>query len=62
MTARLQTATSSERPVLLRTSSSTGHGQGAALSRQIERDADVWAFLVHELDLGFKDRPLRSVK
>jgi prolyl oligopeptidase len=62
MTARLQAATGSDRPILLRTSSSTGHGQGTALSRRIERNADVYAFLFHELDIGYKDRALTRAK
>ena len=35
MTARLQAATASKRPVLLRTSSSTGHGIGTALAQHV---------------------------
>lgn len=48
MTARLQAA----RPdgiVLLRTSASSGHGLGTALSEQIEEKTDVFAFLFAQL-------------
>src|SRR5262249_28277229 len=45
MTARLQAATSSDRPVLLRTTSSAGHGFGTSLDESIEQDADVLSFL-----------------
>lgn len=51
MAARLQVATSSGRPILLRTSADTGHGLGMPLSEQIDRNVDVYAFLLHELDL-----------
>ena len=54
MTARLQAATSSGRPVLLRTSSDTGHGMGSPLSAEIEENADVYAFLFHELGVAYK--------
>jgi prolyl oligopeptidase len=48
MTARLQ-ASGTKRPVLLRTSSTTGHGIGTALSEQIAQDADVLAFIFDQL-------------
>jgi prolyl oligopeptidase len=48
MTARLQ-ASGTKQPVLLRTSSSSGHGIGTALSEQIAEDADVFAFLFEQL-------------
>jgi prolyl oligopeptidase len=53
MTARLQTATSSGRPVLLRTSSTTGHGLTTPLSEQIEEGVDYYAFLFHELGIRY---------
>ena len=48
MTARLQ-ATGTKLPVLLRTSGSSGHGIGTALSEVIAADADVFAFLFDQL-------------
>ncbi len=57
MTARLQTATSSDAPILLRTSSSTGHGIGTPLSEQINQGVDMYAFLFHEL--GIKYKPIK---
>jgi prolyl oligopeptidase len=54
MTARLQAATSSSNPILLRTSSTTGHGQGTALSDAIERDTDVLVFLFDQLGVTFR--------
>ncbi len=49
MTARLQAATHSGRPIFLRTSSGSGHGIGTALNERIEQDADVFAFLLDQL-------------
>ena len=51
MTARLQAATSSGRPVLLRTSGDTGHGMGTALDARIEENVDIYAFLMSELGM-----------
>jgi prolyl oligopeptidase len=44
MAARLQAATSSDQPVLLRTNEA-GHGIGTALDERISEEADVFAFL-----------------
>ena len=52
MTARLQAATSSSRPILLRTSSDSGHGMGTALSEAIEQAADSLAFFFNELGIA----------
>ncbi len=51
MTARLQAATSSDRPILLRASNDTGHGMGTPLAAEIEETTDMLAFLFHELDV-----------
>jgi len=51
MTARLQEASSSGRPVLLRTSSKTGHGSGTPLTEQIDKSVHYHAFLLNELGL-----------
>jgi prolyl oligopeptidase len=48
MTARLQTS-GTKRPVLLRTSSNSGHGVGTALSEYLAEQADVQAFLFDQL-------------
>jgi len=53
MTARLQKATSSDRPILLRTSSKTGHGLGTPLSERINSSVHYHAFLLHELGLRY---------
>jgi len=54
MAARLQAATSSGLPILLRTSSNSGH-INASLNERIERTADIYAFLLDEL--GVPVRP-----
>ncbi|MBZ5626406.1 MAG: prolyl oligopeptidase family serine peptidase, partial [Acidobacteriia bacterium] len=51
MTARLQAATHSGRPIFLRTSSGSGHGIGTALNERIEQDVDVFAFLFDQLGI-----------
>jgi prolyl oligopeptidase len=52
MTARLQTATSTANPILLRTEAAAGHGIGTALSTRIEEQADVYSFLVDQLGMA----------
>jgi prolyl oligopeptidase len=47
--ARLQAATSSSAPILLRTEAAAGHGIGTALSTQIEEHTDIYAFLIDQL-------------
>jgi prolyl oligopeptidase len=49
MAARLQAATASPAPVLLRTSASSGHGLDTSLSERIEEQVDVYAFLFAQL-------------
>jgi prolyl oligopeptidase len=56
MTARLQAATNSGRPILLRTSSNAGHGIGTAVDEQIEEDADVLSFLLDQLGIKYSPR------
>jgi prolyl oligopeptidase len=54
MTARLQAASGSDRPILLRQSSTSGHGIGTAFSEEIEQSADVYSFLFSQLGMGYK--------
>lgn len=54
MTARLQAATASEHPILVRLSSDSGHGMGTALSEKIAQQADVFAFLFDQLEMPAK--------
>ncbi|MFH1220324.1 MAG: prolyl oligopeptidase family serine peptidase [Candidatus Eisenbacteria bacterium] len=54
MTARLQAATSSGLPVLLRTNPNAGHGIGTALDDQIEEEADVLGFIFDQLGMRYQ--------
>ncbi len=51
MAARLQAASSSGHPILLRTSGDTGHGMGTPLAAEIEEAVDIYTFLSHELEI-----------
>ncbi|HTT14022.1 MAG TPA: prolyl oligopeptidase family serine peptidase [Burkholderiaceae bacterium] len=51
MAARLQAATAARHPVLLRTDAGAGHGMGTPLSAALELEADIFAFLVDQLDM-----------
>src|SRR5579875_2321404 len=51
MAARLQAATRSNRPIFLRTSSTSGHGFGTPLNEQVAQDADVFSFLFDQLGM-----------
>jgi len=55
MTARLQAATSSGLPVLLRTSASTGHGFGTPLAEEHAQSADLFAFLLRQLGVEYRE-------
>jgi prolyl oligopeptidase len=51
MIARLNEASSSGRPILLRTSSTAGHGMGTAMAERIGQAADIFAFLFDQLGM-----------
>ncbi|HEY7155421.1 MAG TPA: prolyl oligopeptidase family serine peptidase [Gemmataceae bacterium] len=51
MAARLQAASASRRPVLLRVSFDSGHGIGTSLKERIAQEADVYAFLFAQLGM-----------
>jgi prolyl oligopeptidase len=53
MVARLQAASRSGHPILLRTSSAAGHGFGTALDEQIEEEADMFSFLFDQLGIKY---------
>jgi prolyl oligopeptidase len=53
MTARLQAAGSSA-PILLRTSSSSGHGFGTALDEELAQETDEWSFLFWQLGVKYQ--------
>jgi prolyl oligopeptidase len=51
MAAALQAATSSDRPILLRTDRKSGHGQGSSLATRIEEQTDQLTFLFDQLGM-----------
>ena len=54
MAARLQPATSSDKPILVRIESKAGHGQGKPVSKQIEEITEEWAFVFRALGVQVK--------
>jgi prolyl oligopeptidase len=50
--ARLQAASGSGHPVLLRTEAAAGHGRGTALSTRIAEQTDIYSFLVDQLGIA----------
>ena len=54
MTARLQAATGSENPVLLRYETKAGHGIGAPLQKVVDEYADYLAVVAWQLGMGTK--------
>jgi prolyl oligopeptidase len=52
--ARLQAASASGNPILLRTSKTSGHGMGNSLDETIAERTDIFAFLIHELGVEFR--------
>ena len=51
MAARLQAATSTDRPILLRLESRAGHGAGKPLSKVLDELSDSWTFVFSELEV-----------
>jgi prolyl oligopeptidase len=66
MVARLQAATSSKHPILLRTTDKSGHGIGSSLDELVALVADTDAFLARELGMklpkGAKGKPGKTEK
>jgi prolyl oligopeptidase len=56
MAARLQAASRSGQPILLRTSADSGHGGSTPLDEQIAQYADVFAFFFHQLGVEVRKR------
>jgi len=55
MAARLQAATSSGKPVLLRVDFDAGHGIGSTKSQAVAEQADVWSFFLWQMgEPGFQ--------
>jgi prolyl oligopeptidase len=55
MTARLQAATSSDAPILLRMEAG-GHGIGQTLDQTVALETDCYTFFFHELGLSYRPR------
>jgi prolyl oligopeptidase len=51
MAARLQAATASDRPILLRLETKAGHGAGKPRGKVLEEQVDIWSFLFDQLDI-----------
>jgi prolyl oligopeptidase len=51
MAARLQAATSSDQPILLRLETKAGHGAGKPRSKILDELADVWSFIFWQLGM-----------
>jgi len=49
MAARLQAATSSRHPILLRLESKAGHGAGKPIAKVLDELTDTWSFVFQEL-------------
>jgi len=54
MTAALQHANTSDKPILLRTSGSTGHGSGTPLNEAISQQVDRLVFMFSSLGMQYK--------
>jgi prolyl oligopeptidase len=52
MAARLQSATSSDQPVLLRLETKAGHGQGKPRGKVLDELTDTWSFVFWQLGIG----------
>jgi prolyl oligopeptidase len=55
MAARLQAATASPRPILLRLEPRAGHGAGKPLNKMLEELTDTWTFVFSELGVEFPE-------
>jgi prolyl oligopeptidase len=55
MTARLQAASASTRPILLRASDDVGHGIGSPLGAVIDEETDSYAFIMNELGMHYTE-------
>jgi prolyl oligopeptidase len=61
MVARMQAATASPKPILLRADAETGHGMGTPLAARIEEDVDVYSFVFNELGMTYKPNVAKKV-
>ncbi|MBZ4191001.1 prolyl oligopeptidase family serine peptidase [Niabella beijingensis] len=54
--ARLQEYHKGSNPVLIRVETNAGHGAGKPTSKVIDEAADIWAFVMYNLGMKFKDQ------
>ncbi|MDR3181063.1 MAG: prolyl oligopeptidase family serine peptidase [Prevotellaceae bacterium] len=54
-TATMQEAQACDNPVLIRVETMAGHGAGKPISKAIEEEADVWAFVCYNLGMKVKN-------
>jgi len=62
MTARLQAATTSGKPILLRVDYDAGHGFGSTRAQEDREAADTYAFLLWQLTEPSRDVPKQEKK
>lgn len=55
MAARLQAASASDHPILLRLESRAGHGAGKPVSKVLDELVDTWTFIARELGVHWRD-------
>jgi len=53
--ATLQADNAGEEPALIRIESKAGHGSGKPTSKAIEEAADIWSFVMYNLNMPFRD-------
>ena len=53
-TSRLQEYHTGKNPVLIRVETNAGHGAGKPTSKQLDETADIWSFVMHNLEMPFK--------
>jgi prolyl oligopeptidase len=53
--AALQAAQTGNNPTLIRIETDAGHGAGIPTEKVIQERADMWAFLVHSLDISLPE-------
>ncbi len=58
--ARLQAATGGSAPILIRVETRAGHGAGKPVTKMIDEDADIFAFLFRALGLDEPRDPVRA--
>jgi prolyl oligopeptidase len=62
MTAALQSATSSDRPIWLRIERQASHGGADLVKQTVEQNADQYAFLMDQLGMNFLGKTVSAIK